>query len=170
MGIAILVRHGDLVRGSESDDIKDELTPKALDFAKRLPSLLSGKYTIDKVYYDNSKKFVPNPGYEQEIERCKRTVEHFDGIPLIPYTSDTINLVFNEENEEKTIVVCYQSERLNLFPNVELKQYLIDNHPRAKVNNRNTDFLYEQIFVAEFKTSNLVFVEWIPTETHKGDI
>jgi len=172
MGIAILVRHGDLVRGSESDDIKDELTPKALEFAKRLPRLLSGKYTINKVYYDNSKKIVPNPGYEQVIERCKRTIEHFEGIPLIPYTNETINLVFNKENEKKTIVVCYQSERLDLFPNIKqigLIQYMIDHHPPNKVNIKKTDFMYEQILVVEYKGGNLVLIEWIPTETYKGE-
>ncbi len=172
MGIAILVRHGDLLRGSQSDDIKDELTPKALEFAKRLPGLLSRKFTIDKVYYDHSKKYVPNPGNEQVIERCNRTIKHFEGVPLIPYTEDTINLVFNKENEEKTIVVCYQSERLNHFPKIEntdLKQYMIGHHPQAKVNIKNTDFLYEQIFVAEHKTAKFVFVKWIATETHKGD-
>ena len=94
MGKVILVRHGDLVRGDNKDDIDDNLSDKAKKFAKRLPVLLkqNGYINIDKVYYDNSKKYVPKLGNKKEIERCFQTIKHFSVDKRIPYNKNNIKI------------------------------------------------------------------------------
>jgi hypothetical protein len=176
MGTVILIRHGDLNRGDTPDDITDELTPKAISYAKKLPRQLAnyGYKNIHKIYYDNSKKLIPNLGTEKEIERCYNTVEYFHKDKLFPYNKDEIySKVFSPENENLVIVVCYQSERLKYFPkieNLDLKKYMINKCPRKnQIYQKKTDPLYEQILILEFREGTFRFIKWIPTGTKKGD-
>ena len=102
MGTAILVRHGDIDRDPAKNDVTDDLTCTAKKFAKRLPDLLSQKgfppSKIDLVYYDSSKKHVPDCNKDMEIQRCKVTVEYFDESKQVPYCSNEIcsKVIWNE--------------------------------------------------------------------------
>jgi hypothetical protein len=153
------------------------LTLKAKKYAKRLPDLLEDEgfsaEDIDIVYYDSSKKFVPNQQKELQIKRCQETVRHIHGPRHQNYSrSDIGTVLFSTQNAAKTIVICYQSETLSLLPKVDsqkLRDFMINDCPRVKKTKyeKCTDPLYEQILILDVTTSGLTKQRWVATKTRK---
>lgn len=178
MGTAILIRHSDIER--DSDMPTDNLTPKAKEYAKRLPRLLEengfSAGDIDIVYYDFSRKYVPSQQNNLQIQRCCETVKHIDGpIHQGYHRSEIGSLLFSPQNAAKTIVICYQSETLGDFPKVDsqdLFDFMIKNCPKQKgtVYEKCTDPLYEQILILDVTVSGLTNPRWVATWTGKGEV
>jgi len=179
MGTAILIRHGDIER--ESGKPTDDLTPKAREYAKRLPHLLEKEGfsagDIDIVYFDSSVKYVPSQQKKLQIKRCHETVKHIRGGPTHrSYRCSEIgSVLFSAQNAAKIIVICYQSETLQAFPKVDsqkLSDFMTKDCPKDKgtVYEKPTDPLYEQILILDVTASGLTNPRWVATGTRKGEV
>jgi hypothetical protein len=178
MGPAILIRHGDIERNSRG--ATDDLTPRAQEYAKRLPCLLEehgfSDADIDVVYFDSSIKYVPSQQKKLPIQRCRETVKHIRGAIHRGYhRSEIRSVLFSSQNAAKTIVICYQSETLRDFPNVDsqdLFDFMIADCPKQKgtAYKKCTDPLYEQILILDVTGSGLTKKIWIDTGTCKGEV
>jgi hypothetical protein len=178
MGTAILIRHGDIER--KSGKPTDNLTPKAREYAKRLPHLLEeegfGAEDIDIVYFDSSIKLVPSQQKKLPIQRCRETVRHIPVTTRLGYCRSEIgSVLFSAQNAGKTTVICYQSETLSDFPKVnsqKLLDFMIKDCPKDKGTGyeKPKDPLYEQILILEVTASGLTNPRWVATGTRKGEV
>jgi len=180
MGTAILIRHGDIERDSATGEPTDNLTPKGREYAKRLPRLLEengfSADDIDIVYFDSSTKYVPSQKKNLRIQRCRETVKHIPVTTHLGYCRSEIgSVLFSAENAGKCIMICYQSETLPDFPEVNsqrLVDFMIQRCPKGTgtVNKKRTDPLYEQILILDVTASGLTDPRWIATGSHKGEV
>ena len=170
----IFIRHGDLIRDKAGYPLKDELTTKANEIAKRLEDILKkNNYPkIDKIYFDKSRKTSPSDNRIRPIKRCENTIKHISGDKE---SFDLGSLPKLCENLKKydCVIICYQSESLSkysCFDELDIENILKSKSFDLNIKSKDKalDFLYENMFVIEYNNNNYKFKEWINTETYKG--
>jgi len=160
----IFIRHGDLVLDS-NDRPTDNLTKRAIQYSYDLIKILdeNGFHKINKIYYDNS----------GNSKRCHDTIVNLQG-NKIGFNKTIYLRHATQDYEEETHIICYRLESLEcILPQFGFETQDIEN-AKGKlpiINKLSTrpDFLYEYIFVVRQVDVKWTILEWIKTQTYKGD-
>jgi hypothetical protein len=167
MGKLILIRHGDIKRDESRKDFDvDELTKTAMHFTSLYPKILEERNLApDLVLYESTKN-------NAQVNRCRQTIQPFSDLcECKPIKVQELEVELTS-NPDKTIVLCYMSEHIYLWPKIEGTHFICRYAGIARlvdIRKLHRDMLYKYMLICDFNEIGIRYLEDIQTVTIKHD-